>query len=59
MVTAGRNPERRNAITPSPNAIAGHGVSTKKLRSGLSPYWTRKFPTGLVMWKMNVVGLCT
>ena len=49
----------RNAISASPNVIAGHGISTKKLRSGPSPYWTRKFPIGFVMWKTNVLGFCT
>ena len=43
----------------TPKTIAGHGISTKNVRSGLRPYSTMKFPTGLVMWKMNVLGFCT
>ena len=37
VTTAGRRPESRKAIKASPNVIAGHGTSTKKLRSGSSP----------------------
>ena len=59
VVTAGRSPETRNAISASPNTIAGHGVCTKKLSSGVSPQRTMKSPTGFVMWKMNVLGFWT
>ena len=59
VVTAARRPETKNAIPARPNTIAGHGVSTKKLLSGVRQYWTRKFPTGFVMWKMNVDGFWT
>ena len=59
VITAGRSPEMKYAMSASPKVIAGHGVSTKKLCSGLRPYCTTKFPIGLVMWKTNVCGFCT
>ena len=55
VVSAGRSPETRNAISARPNTIAGHGVCTKKSFSGVSPQRTTKSPTGLVMWKTNVL----
>ena len=57
--TAERSPLSTNAITVRPRSVTGHGVSTKKLRSGSSPCWTMKFPIGSVMWKTNVVGFWT
>ena len=59
VTNAGRRPEIRKATNARPSVIAGHGISTKKLRSGCRPYWTRKFPIGFVIWKMNVDGFCT
>ena len=58
-VTAARRPLRKNAISASPKTVAGQGVSTKKLRSGSRPRWTRKLPIGFVMWKTNVDGFWT
>ena len=59
VVSAGLRPEMRKAMSASPNVMAGHGVSTKKLRNGPSPCCTMKFPTGFVMWKTNVDGSWT